>query len=67
MYTYRGGKTVVTTIYGNNNCFVNGGSFNAFTVFVGQHEGHPDCKIPSAGVLGWLYVSVNVQICIWPS
>jgi len=42
-------------------------SFNALTLLVGQQEGHPACKKLSGGVLAWLSVWCDVQICIWPS
>jgi len=34
---------------------------------VGRQEGHPACKKLSGGVLPWLYVWSEVQICISPS
>jgi len=37
------------------------------TLLVGQHEGHLACKKLSGGMLAWLYVWGEVQICIWPS
>ena len=43
------------------------GSFSALTLLVGQQEGHPACKKLSGGVLAWLFVWSDVQICIWPS
>jgi len=33
----------------------------------GRQEGHPACKKLSGGVLAWLSVWDEVQICIWPS
>jgi len=47
-------------------------AFRAFaitdlTLFVGWQEGHPACKKLSGGVLAWLSVWSEVQICIWPS
>ena len=42
-------------------------AFSALTLLVGQQEGHPACKKPSGGMLAWLFVWSNVQICIWPS
>ena len=42
-------------------------SFSAFTLLVGWQEGHPACKKLSGGMLVWLFVWSNVQICIWPS
>jgi len=30
-------------------------------------EGHPACKKLSGGVLAWLFVWSDVQICIWPA
>jgi len=41
--------------------------FSALTLLVGRQEGHPACKKLSGGVLAWLFVWSNVQICIWPS
>jgi len=40
---------------------------SALTLLVGRQEGHPTCKKLSGGVLAWLFVWSNVQICIWPS
>jgi len=37
------------------------------TLLVGKQEGHPACKKLSSGVLAWLAVWGEVQICIWPS
>jgi len=42
-------------------------AFSALTLLVGQQEGHPACKKLSGGVLAWLFVWSDVQICIWPS
>jgi len=42
-------------------------AFSALTLWVGQQEGHPACKKLSGGVLVWLFVWSDVQICIWPS
>ena len=47
-------------------------AFRAFAItdlmlFVGRQEGHPACKKLSGGVLAWLSVWSEVQICIWPS
>ena len=44
-----------------------GVAFRALTLLVGWQEGHPACKKLSGGVLAWLFVWSNVQICIWPS
>ena len=41
--------------------------FGALTLLVGRQEGHPACKKLSGGVLAWLLVWSDVQICIWPS
>jgi len=41
--------------------------FSALTLLVGLHEGHPACKNLSSGVLAWLSVWSEVQICIWLS
>ena len=42
-------------------------AFSALTLLVGRQEGHPACKKLSGGVLAWLSVWSEVQICIWPS
>ena len=42
-------------------------AFSALTLLVGRQEGHPACKKLSGGVLAWLFVWSDVQICIWPS
>jgi len=42
-------------------------AFSALTLLVGRQEGHPACKKLSSGVLVWLSVWSEVQICIWPS
>ena len=42
-------------------------AFSALTLLVGQQEGHLACKKLSGGVLAWLFVWRDVQICIWPS
>jgi len=41
--------------------------FSALMLLVGRQEGHPVCKKLSGGVLAWLSVWSEVQICIWPS
>jgi len=41
-------------------------AFSALTLLVGRQEGHPACKKLSCGVLAWLFVWSDVQICIWP-
>jgi len=40
---------------------------SALTPLVGWQEGHPACKKLSGGVLVWLSVWGEVQICMWPS
>jgi len=44
-------------------------AFSAFTLLIGQQEGHPACKKLSGGVLAWLSVwgDMQMQISIWPS
>jgi len=42
-------------------------AFSALTLLVGRQEGHPACKKLSGGVLAWLSLWSEVQICIWPS
>jgi len=44
-----------------------GMAFSALTLLVGRQEGHPACKKLSGGVLAWLFVWSDMQICIWPS
>jgi len=36
-------------------------------LLVGRQEGHPTCNKVSGGMLAWLCVWDEVQICIWPS
>ena len=43
------------------------GFLSALTLLVGWQEGHPVCKKLSGGVLPWLFVWSEMQICIWPS
>jgi len=40
-------------------------AFNALTLLVWRQEGHPGCKKLSGGVLAWLSVWGEVQICIY--
>ena len=42
-------------------------AFSALTLLVGRQEGHLACKTLSSGVLAWLSVWSEVQICIRPS
>ena len=42
-------------------------AFSALALLVGRQEGHPACKKLSGGMLVWLSVWGEVQICIWPS
>ena len=43
-------------------------AFSAFTLLIGRHEEHPDCKNLSDEVLAWLPVWSQMQvICIWSS
>jgi len=42
-------------------------AFVAFTLLVGQQEGHSACRKLSGGMLVWLCVWDEVQIFIWPS
>jgi len=42
-------------------------TFSALTLLVGRQERHPACKKLSGGVLAWLFVWSDVQICIWPT
>jgi len=42
-------------------------SFSALTLLVGRQEGHLVCKKLSGGVLAWLSVWGEMQICIRPS
>jgi len=37
-----------------------------FDTVVWRQEGHPACKKLSCGLLAWLFVWSDVQICIWP-
>jgi len=40
------------------------GAFCALTLLVGRQEGHPTCKNLSGGLLAWLSVWIEVQICM---
>jgi len=42
-------------------------AFSALTLLVERQEGHPACKKLTGGVLVWLSVWSEVQICIWLS
>jgi len=42
-------------------------SFSALALLVGRQEGHLACKKLSGGMLAWLSVWGEVQICTWPS
>jgi len=42
-------------------------AFSALMLLVGLQEWHPACKKLSGGVLAWLFVWSDVQICLWPS
>jgi len=41
--------------------------FSTLTLLVGWQEGHLACRKLSGGMLAWLSVWREVQICIWPS
>ena len=58
-------KTVIPKIY-YQKLIGAASAFSALTLLVGQQEGHPACKKLSGGVLAWLFVWSDVQICIWP-
>jgi len=59
-------EDVWAAFYFTSTCYVMY-DFNASTLLVGQQEGHPACKNLSGGVLAWLCVWGQVQICMWPS
>jgi len=42
-------------------------AFSALTLLVEWQAGHPACKNLSDGVLAWLSIWSDVQICMWPS
>jgi len=42
-------------------------AISAMTLLVVRQEGHPACKKLSGGMLAWLSVWDEMQICIWPS
>ena len=48
-------------------CFSSINAFIALTLLVGWHEGHLACKKLSGGMLAWLCVWAEVQICICPN
>jgi len=60
--------TVTLCIYGTGcSIYTALFAFSALTLLVGRQEGHPTCKKQSGGVLAWLSVWSEMQICIWPS
>ena len=42
-------------------------AFSALTLLVWWQKGHTACKKLSGGMLVWLSIWCEVQICIWPS
>jgi len=42
-------------------------TFSALTLLVWRQEGHPACKKLSGGMLAWLCIWGEMQICTWPS
>jgi len=42
-------------------------AFSALMLLAGQQEGHLACRKLSGGMLTWLRVWGEVQICIWPN
>jgi len=57
---FGGGNNPIDNAY--NNTYV-----TALTLLVGRQEGHMACKKLSGGMLAWLSVWDEVQICIWLS
>ena len=55
---------ILSHLQSSNSVF---SAFTALTLLVGHQEGHPACKKQSGGVLAWLSVWSEVQICTWPS
>jgi len=51
----------------NCNALCGSDAFSALTLLDAWQEGYPACKTPSDGMLAWLCVWGEVQICIWPS
>jgi len=47
-------------------CYCITGAFSALMLLVGWQEWHPACKKLGGGMLAWLSVWGEVQICIWP-
>jgi len=48
-------------------CYLHCCAFSALMLLVERQEGHPVCKKLSCGMLAWLSVWGQVQICIWPA
>ena len=48
-------------------CQVRNTPFSDLTLLVGWQEGHPACKKLRGGVLAWLFVWSDMQICMRPS
>jgi len=64
------GKLYIVVVVSLRFCHVHHITYKlclALTLLVGQQEGHPACKKLSGGVLAWLSVWSDVQICICPS
>jgi len=57
--------TTPSTLYLTQNKTIY--TFSALMLLAGRQEGHPAYKKLSDGVLVWLSVCGEVQICIWPS
>jgi len=58
------GSTAQTDTELKNRIWESRHAFSALTLLVGRQEGHPACKKLSGGVLAWLSVWSEVQICI---
>ena len=53
----------VATYYCHYHQFI---VISALMLLVGWQKGHPACKKLNVGVLAWLSVWGEVQICMWP-
>ena len=59
-YTHSAPPIVILVIRTQN-------SFSASMLLVGRQEGHQACKTLSGGMLSWLSVWGEMQICVWSS
>jgi len=52
-------------VFGGTLNLAQSNPFSALMLLVGQQKGHLACKKLSGGVLSWLSVWAEVQVCMW--